>query len=51
MLSQALLLGSSRFQLDDVTVEAQMITLTVRSMQMEAACPECQHSAERVHSQ
>ncbi len=51
MLSQALQLGSTGFRLDDITFEGQMITLTVSSVQRKAACPECQHPAERVHSQ
>jgi len=50
MLTEALLLGSSGFKLEDVIAETEMITLTVSSMQMDPACPKCQHGAQRVHS-
>ena len=50
MLTEALLLGSSSFKLDDVIAETHMITLTVSSVQTDAACPKCQRRAQRVHS-
>lgn len=50
MLTQAVLLGSTSFRLENVTVEAHMITLNVSSVQTDAACPECRESCQRVHS-
>lgn len=50
MLTEALLLGSSSLKLDDVTTETHMITLTIRSVQIDAACPKCQQRGQRVHS-
>jgi transposase len=50
MFPEELLLGSSDLKIQNVIVEAEVITLTINSIQVNLACPECHQEAQRVHS-
>jgi len=51
MFTEAVLLGSSSFMLNDMIVDTDMITLAINSIRVEATCPKCQKRSQRVHSQ
>ena len=50
MFTEAVLLGSSSFMLNDMIVDTDMITLAINSIRVEATCPKCRKQSQRVHS-
>jgi transposase len=50
MLARLLLPDADLFELDDVTIDDVMITLSIHATQPTATCPDCHQSSRRVHS-